>query len=122
MARILNILYKKNISMRKIYLLDLFDLLSMSEGMFEKKSAPAPNPDEGWTKTVEEIDKGRYVAKTETWTSKDGSSRYSRSVIEHKEDNSKRIEQLEEAMNLAVDREEFEKAAELRDKLKELKK
>lgn len=108
--------------MRKIYLLDLFDLLSMSEGMFEKKSAPAPKREEDWTKTVEEFEKDGLVTKKETWISKDGSSRYTRSYIESRPDHSKSIAALEEAMKLAVEKEEFEKAAELRDKLKELKK
>ena len=108
--------------MRKIYLLDLFDLLSMSEGMFDKKSKPAPKKEEGWTKTVEEFEKGGYVTRKETWTSKDGSSRYVKTTTEPMRDSKESIEILEEKMKQAVEKEEFEKAAELRDKLKELKK
>lgn len=108
--------------MRKIYLLDLFDLLSMSEGMFEKKSAVAPKREEDWTKTVEEFESGGYVTKKETWISKDGSSRYVKTITEPKQDPKESIELLETQMKLAVEKEEFEKAAELRDRLKELKK
>ena len=90
--------------MRKIYLLDLFDLLSMSEGMFEKKSAAAPKREEDWTKTVEEFEKDGLVTKKETWISKDGSSRYTRSYIESRPDHSKSIAALEEAMKLAVEK------------------
>lgn len=108
--------------MRKIYLLDLFDLLSMSEGIFEKNSSPSPKKDEGWTKTAEEFEKDGYVTRKETWTSKDGSSRYVKTITEPKSDPKESIDLLEAQMKLAVEKEEFEKAAELRDKIKELKK
>ena len=108
--------------MRKIYLLDLFDLLSMSEGMFDKKSAHAPKKDEDWTKTVEEFEKGGYVTKKETWVSKDGSSRYVKTTTAPKADPKERIDSLEKQLMLAVEKEEFEKAAEIRDKIKEIKK
>lgn len=108
--------------MRKIYLLDLFDLLSMSEGMFGKKIEKEPRKEEGWTKIVEEFEKGGYVTKKETWTSKDGASKYVKTITEPKADPRESIELLEAQMKQAVEKEEFEKAAELRDRLKELKK
>ncbi len=113
---------KKNIKvMRKIYLLDLFDLFS-KENLFENimsNNSPKEN-DPNWNKTVEEFENNGFVTKKETWISSDGTSKYVKTYTESKKNVD--VKELESALKIAVEKEEFEKAAELRDQIKKLKK
>ncbi len=107
--------------MRRLHLLELFELLSI-ESMLGEKMASEPKENGEWNKTVEELVENGHTIRKETWTSKDGSSRYVRTFIEPKQDYAKIIKALEEEMKAAVEKEEYEKAAALRDRIKEIKK
>ena len=105
--------------MRKIYLLDLFDLFS-NENLFENNSSK--ENDTNWTKTIEEFENNGFVTKKETWISKDGTSKYVKSYTESKSNKIEDVKLLESELKMAIEKEEFEKAAQLRDKINELKK
>ena len=123
--------------MRKIYLLDLFDLFSNEKLMNElgMNNSKPKNDDENWTKTqqimtdlmsydllVEEFEKDGFVTKKETWISTDGTSKYVRTYTESISKRKEDVKVLESQLKMAIEKEEYEKAAQLRDKIKELKK
>lgn len=110
--------------MRKIYLLDLFDLFSNEKLMNElgMNNSKPKNYDENWTKTVEEFEKDGFVTKKETWISTDGTSKYVRTYTESISKRKEDVKVLESQLKMAIEKEEYEKAAQLRDKIKELKK
>jgi len=104
--------------MRRIYLLDLLDLFSSENTLSFGPKEGDPN----WTKTVEEFEDNGFITKKETWISKDGTSKYFRSHVESKAKRREDVKLLESMLNAAVEKEEYEKAAQLRDRIKELKK
>ena len=104
--------------MKKIYLLDLFNLMSSD---LEMNTTPKEN-DPNWTKTVEEFQNGDFITKKEIWTSIDGTSKYVKTYTESKKKRSEDVKMLESELKIAVEKEEYEKAAQLRDQIKELKK
>ena len=104
--------------MKKIYLLDLFDLMN---GGLEMNNPPKEN-DPNWTKTVEEFQNGKFITKKETWTSIDGASKYVKTYTESKSKRNEDVKMLESQLKIAIEKEEYETAAQLRDKIKELKK
>jgi len=104
--------------MRKIYLLDLLGL--MGSGL-EMDLAPREG-DANWTRSVEEFEKDGIVSVRETWTSADGSSTYVKTYMESAARQKEDARALESMLQEAVEREEYEKAAQLRDMIKELKK
>lgn len=114
--------------MRKIYLFDLSDLFSLtSKNMFsdfsksEDEYFPKDN-DTRYNKTVEETETNTHIIKKETWISTDGTSKFSRTYSESKKQKPKvDVKVLESALKDAIDKEEFEKAAQLRDQIKKLK-
>jgi excinuclease UvrABC helicase subunit UvrB len=109
---------KKKKVMKKIYLLDLFNLMSSD---LEMNTTPKEN-DPNWTKTVEEFQNGDFITKKEIWTSIDGTSKYVKTYTESKKKRSEDVKMLESELKIAVEKEEYEKAAKLRDQIKELKK
>lgn len=114
--------------MRKIYLFDLSDLFSLtSQNMFsdfsksEDEYFPKEN-DHRYNKTVEETETDTHIIKKETWISTDGTSKFTRTYSESKNLKPKvDVKVLESQLKEAVEKEEFEKAAQLRDKIKKLK-
>jgi excinuclease UvrABC helicase subunit UvrB len=123
-----NILEKKLKTMRKIYLFDLSDLFSLtSKSMFndfsksEDEYFPKEN-DTRYNKTVEESETETHIIKKETWISTDGTSKFTRTYSESKNQKPKvDVKVLESALKEAIEKEEFEKAAQLRDEIKKLK-
>ncbi len=115
--------------MRKIYLFDLSDLFSLTSKnmlsdfskMENDKNFPKDN-DTRYNKTVEETETDTHIIKKETWISTDGTSKYTRTYSESKPQFSKiDVKVLEYQLKKAVEKEEFEKAAQLRDQIKKLK-
>ncbi len=115
--------------MRKIYLFDLSDLFSLtSKNMFSDfskmendKNFPKDN-DNRYNKTVEETETDTHIIKKETWVSTDGASKFTRTYSESKSQKPKiDVNVLESQLKEAVEKEEFEKAAQLRDQIKKLK-
>lgn len=104
--------------MRKIYLLDLLDLM---RGGLEMNYAPREN-DPSWTKSTEEFERDGFITIKETWTSADGSSTYVKTYTESSSKRKEDVKALESQLKTAVEKEEYEKAAQLRDRIKELKK
>jgi excinuclease UvrABC helicase subunit UvrB len=88
------------------------DLFTQSHG-----SLTFPNDDDpNWSKSVESHETKTHIIKKETWTYKDGSTKMERFVTEIKQKVS--IGRLKRELKMAVDKEDYEKAAELRDKIK----
>lgn len=107
---------KRKVIMRKLYLIDWLDLLSNDS--FSTKQPNKKEPE--WSKTVEEFEDDTHTTRKETWVSSDGTSRYVRTYTEPKRKVD--VKELESRMKLAVEKEEFEEAARLRDEIKRLKK
>jgi protein-arginine kinase activator protein McsA len=108
--------------MRKMFLLSsLFDEFFNSDFNWEVKNFPKEN-DPNFNKSVEEVENDTHVIKNETWTSVDGKSVYKRQIIESKKKLSPNIDNLKLEMKKAIEEENFERAAELRDKIKEIEK
>lgn len=97
--------------MRRIYLLDLY----LANELLSK----AKKNDE-WMKTIEEFENENQKVKIEKWISPDGMSCYAKTIVEPK--NKKDIKELESKLKDVVAAEEYEIAATLRDKIKEMKK
>lgn len=114
--------------MRKIYLFDLSDLFSLtSKSMFSDFSKsddeyfPKDN-DSRYNKTIEETESDTHIIKKETWVSTDGRSKFTRTYSESKNQKPKvDVKVLESQLKEAIEKEEFEKAAQLRDQIKKLK-
>ena len=82
--------------------------------------------DPNFHKTEENVETESHIIKKEIWISFDGTQRYERTSSKSKTSpkslNEPNIEQLKLDMKSAVDNQQFEKAAEIRDKIKELEK
>lgn len=102
--------------MRKLLLIDWLDLLS-KDG-FSTRQPKDESPE--WSKTVEEFENDTHAIRKETWVSSDGASRYVRTYSEPKRKVD--VVELESRMKMAVEKEEFEEAARLRDEIKRLRK
>jgi hypothetical protein len=102
------------------YMKDLFALLLGGGDMFTQSygsSIDFPKDDDpNWSKTVETSETKSHIIKKETWISKDSGCRMERFSTEIK----KRVDvsRLKRQLKQAVDMEDYEKAAELRDKIK----
>lgn len=115
--------------MRKIYLFDLSDLFSLSsKNMFsdfskmEKYDDFPKDDDSNYNKVVEETETDTHIVKKETWISTDGTSKFTRTYSESKNKKTKvDVTELESALKKAIEKEDFEKAAQLRDEIKKLK-
>ena len=100
------------------YMKDLFALLLGGE-LFSQTNGSMDFPkddDPNWSKTVESVETKTHIIKIETWVSKDGSCRMERSSTELK--RKVNVDRLKIQLKRAVENEEYEKAAELRDKIK----
>jgi hypothetical protein len=103
---------------------DLFALLLGGGDMFTQSygsSMDFPKDDDpNWSKTVETSETKSHIIKKETWISKDGGCRMERFSTEIK----KRVDvgRLKRQLKQAIDAEDYEKAAELRDKIKDAEK
>lgn len=119
--------------MRKIYLFDLSDLFSLnSKNRFNDFSKmdkyfkndneyfPKDN-DSRFNKEVEESETETHIIKKETWISTDGTSKFTRTYSESKNKPKVDVKVLESLLKEAVEKEEYEKAAQLRDEIKKLK-
>lgn len=104
------------------YMKDLFALL-LGGDMFTQSSGSMDFPkddDPNWSKTVETSETKSHIIKKEVWISKDGGCRMERFSTEIK----KRVDvgRLKRQLKKAVDMEDYEKAAEIRDKIKSAEK
>ncbi len=94
------------------YIIDLINSGSLSENYL----------DENFNKTTQEVETEKFLIKTETWTSHDGKVSFRRTSQKVKKLEKKvSIEKLKKDLEVAIKSENFEKAAELRDKIKSLK-
>jgi excinuclease UvrABC helicase subunit UvrB len=106
---------------------DLFGSFFNMNDDFGFNSYPSDN-DPNFKKTIEEIDNGSHTIKIETWKSLDGSKIYKRTSMVSKSSpnlsegrKKELLEILQKNLDLAVDNEEYEKAAEIRDQIKKIK-
>lgn len=108
--------------MRKIFLLSsLFDEFLNSDFNWEVKNFPKEN-DPNFNKSVEEVENDTHIIKNETWTSVDGKSIYKRQIVESKKKLTPSVDNLKLEMKKAIEEENFERAAELRDQIKQIEK
>ena len=104
---------------------DLFDsFFNMNDGFNSYPSDDDPN----FKKTIDEIDNGSHTIKIETFKSLDGSIIYKRTSMVSKSSpnlsegkKEELLKILQKDLDLAVDNEEYEKAAEIRDQIKKIK-
>jgi excinuclease UvrABC helicase subunit UvrB len=102
---------------------DLFALLLGGDlfGNNSNFSMTYPKDDDpNWSKTVESFETKSHIIKKEIWTSIDGKYKMERVVTELK--SKVDVEKLKRQLKRAVDSENYEKAAELRDKINSLSK
>jgi hypothetical protein len=102
---------------------DLFALL-LGGDMFTQSSGSMDFPkddDPNWSKTVETSETKFHKITKETWVSKDGGCRMERFSTDLKQ-RPVDIARLKRLLKKAVDSEDYEKAAELRDKIKSAEK
>jgi hypothetical protein len=97
-----------------------FSMSEMGTGGFPEEGGP------NFHKTEENVETESHIIKKETWVSVDGTQRFERTSSKSKTSpkslSEPSIEQLKLDMKSAVDSQQFEKAAEIRDKIKELEK
>lgn len=116
---------------KKVYLFDLSDLFlnpfysinSFDFGNHSKnveKQFPADN-DTNFNKEVEELETETHKIKKETWISTDGTISYTRTSSESKKKPKVDVSVLESKLKEAIEKEEYEKAAQLRDEIRKLK-
>lgn len=94
------------------------DLFSMNESNYPKDGDP------NFNKTVEEIETPTHIIVKETWKSVDGSQFYQRTTQRSKSSKSipQNVDGLKAKLKEAIEKEDFETAAKLRDKIKEIEK
>ena len=111
--------------MRKIYLFDLSDLFSSLNSNFNDYKSETGFPKEGdsnYNKVVEETETDTHIIKKETWISTNGTSKFTRTYSESKNQKPKvDVKVLESKLKEVIEKEEFEIAAQLRDQIKKLK-
>jgi excinuclease UvrABC helicase subunit UvrB len=97
---------------------DLFALL-LGGDLFTQSSSSMIFPkddDPNWSKTVETLESKYHIITKEVWISKDGSNRMEKLSTQIKKVVD--IESLKKQLQKAIDNEEYEKAAKIRDKIK----
>jgi excinuclease UvrABC helicase subunit UvrB len=99
---------------------DLLAILmnDFSDFQFENKMEFPKEDDPNWSKTSETLENKTHIITKETWTSKDGYSKMERTSSKLK--SQKTIEGLRKKLKEAIAKEEFEKAAQLRDEIKKI--
>lgn len=97
-----------------------FSMPEMSSEGFPKEGDP------NFHKTEENVETDTHIIKKEKWVSVDGTQRFERTSSQSKSQpkalKEPTKEQLQLEMKTAIDNQEFEKAAELRDKIKKMEK
>lgn len=107
------------IILRRNYFNELFNDLFNSG--YEFGSQFPKDDDTNFNKEVEEVETETHVIKKETWKSLDGNTIYKRSFMESKsKQKEEKLEDLKSELKLAIDSEDFEKAIELRDRIKKI--
>jgi excinuclease UvrABC nuclease subunit len=102
--------------MRKMFLFNgLFE--SLAQNQWGMESFPSEN-DPNFNYDVQEVETSTHTIKIEIWTSLDGLTQFKRQSSQSK--SKENLENLKKEMKLAIDSEEFEKAAILRDRIKKL--
>lgn len=77
--------------------------------------------DPNFNKKIEEIETDTHIITKEIWTSVDGTESYSRTTSKSKSKiSNKSIESLRSDLKLAIDSENYEKAAEIRDQIRKI--
>jgi excinuclease UvrABC helicase subunit UvrB len=102
---------------------DLFTLLLGGDLFNQSTNSSLEFPKDGdpnWSKVVETQETKTHIIKIETWISKDGSCRMERSSMEIKRKVD--VGRLKIQLKRAVENEDYEKAAQLRDKIKSAEK
>ncbi len=100
---------------------DLFALLLGGDLFGNNQGMSYPKDDDpNWSKCVESFETKTHIVKKEVWTSIDGKYKMERMVTELK--SKVDVEKLKRQLKKAVDSENYEKAAELRDKINSLSK
>jgi excinuclease UvrABC helicase subunit UvrB len=113
--------------MKKIYLFDLFDLFSNSwkldeSFLKEDKNLTFPKDgDKNWDKTCQELETDTHLVKKEIWISTDGTKKYIKTTSESKA-RKVDVSLLESELKQAIEREDYEKACQLRDQIRNHKK
>lgn len=95
------------------------DLFSMNESNYPKDGDP------NFNKTVEESETPTHIIVKETWKSLDGTQFYQRTTSKSKTGAKSiplSVDSLKKQLQDAIDKEDFEGAAKLRDKIKEIEK
>lgn len=92
-------------------------LLSLFNNSIFGMEFPKEN-DANWSKTVESLNTETHIIKKEKWISKDGKSTMERFISELK--STKTLDSLKNDLKKAIESEDFEKAAEIRDEIKKL--
>jgi excinuclease UvrABC helicase subunit UvrB len=113
---------------RRIILLnDIFNLLG-NDHFGEMKTSHdygedyfPKTDDPNYNYKVEEVQTETHTLKIETWISTDGTSKFTRTQSESKRKQKEDVKELESRLQIAIEKEEFELAAKLRDKIKSLK-
>jgi len=101
---------------------DLFDDLFKSLVSIDSNKDNFPKDDDSnFNKTIEEVDNGSHTIKNEIWKSIDGNQFYKRTTILSKSKTIKNLKQLESDLKDSIVNEEFEKAAQIRDQIKNIK-
>lgn len=102
---------------------DLFALL-LGGDLFSQGSGSSlgfpKDDDPNWSKVVETLETKSHVITKEIWTSKDGGIKMERLTTEIKQVVN--VDKLKSLLKKAIDNEDYEKAAELRDKIKSVEK
>lgn len=102
--------------MKKTFLLSsLFEEFFNSS--WEVRNFPKED-DSNFNKTVEEFESDTHVIKNETWKSLDGTQTFKRYFAESKPKLLESEETLRLEMKKAIDAEDFEKAAMIRDRIR----
>lgn len=103
---------------------DLFDnsfLFSKRVSFPNTEMSFPEDKDSGYHKTEESFEDDTHITKTEKWVSIDGSRTFSRTTSESKSKPKPKelsTKELKVLLNKAVENQDFEKAIELRDRLK----
>ena len=105
------------------YMKDLFALLLGGDLFSQSQNSSLGFPkddDPNWSKIVESIETKSHIISKEIWTSKDGNIKMERVSTEIK--RKENVGRLKRQLKQAIDMEDYETAAELRDKIKTIEK
>ena len=109
--------------MKKNYLFENLFESFFNQSLFTSMEFKEPEEnDENFNKEVNEIENETHKIKTEEWTSIDGTLKYRKTIFESKKTNNDlKLEDLKSQMKIAIEKEDFERAAVLRDEINSIK-